>query len=312
MSVAFLFPGQASQKVGMGADLAAEFPEARRVQEEADATLGYKLSALCHEGPADTLGLTEHAQPAILMTSIMVLRVLEAQAAVRPAVLAGHSLGEYTALVAAGALELADALRVVRARGRFMQEAVPVGVGAMAAVIGLDEDAITRLCDEAREGDEVLEPANFNGGSQVVVAGHATAVDRAVELATAHGARLARRLTVSAPFHCPLMAPAARRLAPLLAELPFRSPSVPIVSSVDAAEVANPATMPAHLAAQVERPVRWDRCIEAIVARGCGEALEVGPDSVLSGLVRRMKLGLSTQPVGTAAAVRDLARRESS
>lgn len=310
MAVAFFFPGQGAQHVGMGVDLAAEFPEAEEVRREADEVLGYALSALCAAGPAETLALTEHAQPAVLVMSTMTLRVLEARTRIRPAVVAGHSLGEYTALVAAGALDFRDALRIVRARGCLMQEAVPVGVGAMAAVAGLEEAEIVRVCAESRSEGEVLEPVNFNGAGQVVIAGHSVAVERAMPLARERGARLVRRLEVSAPFHCSLMAPAAQGLADVLQRVRFRSPAVSVVSSIDGTEVSDLTALPARLAEQVETPVRWDRCVEAVVALGCTEALEVGPDNVLSGLARRMKLGITSRPVGTAAAIREIVAGE--
>jgi len=310
MAVAFFFPGQGAQHVGMGADLAAEFPEAGEIGREADEVLGYGLSALCAGGPAEMLSLTEHAQPAILMTSVMTLRVLQARTSIRPAVVAGHSLGEYTALVAAGALDFSDALRIVHVRGRLMQEAVPAGVGAMAAIAGLDEAEIERVCADSRREREVLEPANFNGAGQVVIAGHAAAVERAALLASERGARLVRRLPVSAPFHCSLMEPAAKGLADVLEGVLFRVPAVPFVSSIDGMAVSDPSAFPARLARQVERPIRWDRCVERIVALGCSEALEVGPDNVLSGLARRMKLGVTSRPVGTAAAMRKIVAGE--
>jgi [acyl-carrier-protein] S-malonyltransferase len=310
MAVAFLFPGQGSQHVGMTADLAREFIAAREVLSEADDVLGYPLSRLCAEGPADALALTENAQPAILTTSIMALRVVEAETALRPAVVAGHSIGEYTALVAAGALEFADALRIVHLRGRLMQEAVPVGVGAMAAVVGLDDEAIAHLCAACREGEDVLEPANFNGAGQVVIAGHAAAVERAIGRAKELGVRLAQRLPVSAPFHCRLMAPAARGMAPVLRRVEFRSPSVPVLSNIDGTAVADPAAIPERLAAQIERPVRWDRCMQTVAALGCTRALELGPGKVLAGLARRMQTGVVARTVGTAAAVREVAAQE--
>lgn len=306
MEVAFLFPGQGTQYVGMGTDVAAAFPEARRVAREADDVLGYEISRLCAEGPEQVLGLTEHAQPAILTLSVMLLRVLESRTSIRPAVAAGHSLGEYSALVASGALDFADAVRTVRSRGRLMQTAVAAGSGAMAAVAGLDEVAIRTICREAREVGEVLEVANFNGATQVVIAGHAAAVERAMRLAKTKGARFARPLSVSAPFHCPLMAPAGRGLAEVLRGIRFRQPRVPVVSNVDGAAVADPSAFGPRLVAQVEQPVRWDRCLETVAGLGCAQALEIGPGNVLSGLVRRMGLGLSSRPIGGAEALQEL------
>ncbi|HSD65249.1 MAG TPA: ACP S-malonyltransferase, partial [Vicinamibacteria bacterium] len=232
MSVAFVFPGQGSQSVGMGRALWEAFPESRAVFEEADEALGFALSRLCFEGPEGDLQLTENTQPALLAASVAALRPLVARGP-RPDWVAGHSLGEYSALVAAGTIGLGDALRTVRRRGQYMQEAVPVGVGAMAAILGLDLPSVEAACREAA-GDEVVGPANVNSPGQVVIAGHAAAVDRASELSKARGARRAVRLPVSAPFHCALMRPAQDRLAPELEALAFRDPEVPLVSNVDA------------------------------------------------------------------------------
>ncbi len=306
MARAFLFPGQGSQHVGMGADLVREFPEARRTMEESDDALGYALSRLCADGPESTLALTEHAQPAILAVSVAVLRVLEERAGERPEIAAGHSLGEYTALVAAGALEFGVALRVVQARGRLMQEAVSPGVGAMTAIVGVDASMIEEWCATVRRDGEVVGPANYNGAGQIVIAGHAAAVDRVAALAKDHGARLVRRLPVSAPFHCALMSPAAEALAGVLRGVPFRAPRVLLVSNLDGCLVSDPAELAQRLARQVEQPVRWDRCMATVVARGCTQALELGPGNTLSALARRMALGLTSRPVGTAAAVHEL------
>jgi [acyl-carrier-protein] S-malonyltransferase len=221
--------------------------------------------------------------------------------------MAGHSLGEYTALVAAGTLDFADALRVVRVRGRLMQAAVPVGAGAMAAIVGVDDDAIEGLCTAAREHGEVLGPANVNGAGQVVLAGHAAAVERALALAKERGAKLARRLAVSAPFHCELMGSAAAQLAPILANTPMRTPRVPVLSNVDGVAMPDPAAVRERLCRQVERTVRWDRCVRTLADLGCAEALEIGPGNVLSGLVRRMGVGIRSRPVGTAVAVEQMA-----
>jgi [acyl-carrier-protein] S-malonyltransferase len=306
MAFAFLFPGQGSQHVGMGVDVAAGFPEARQVLEEADEALGFSLSTLCSRGPEAELALTGNAQPAILAVSIMVLRVLERRSTLAPAAVAGHSLGEYTALVAAGALELPDALRLVRARGRLMQEAVAPGVGAMAAIAGLDESTVSRLCELAASAEEIVAAANFNGAGQVVLAGHAGAISRAMALAREHGARLVRSLPVSAPFHCALMAPAALGLGTLLADVALSAPTIPVVSSLDGTTVTAPAALRQRLAAQVEQPVRWDRCMEALARQGCDRALELGPGNVLAGLVRRARVGIQARAVGTAAALRQV------
>lgn len=303
---AFLFPGQGSQYVGMGADLGIEFPEARRTMQEADDALDYRLSRLCADGPEDTLALTEHAQPAILAVSVMVLRVLEARTRNRPLIVAGHSLGEYTALVAAGVLDFGIALRVVRARGRLMQEAVSPGVGGMTAIVGIDAAVIEQWCMTACRDEEMVAPANYNGAGQVVIAGHAAAVDRVAALAQEHGARLVRRVPVSAPFHCGLMRPAAQGLATLLRTVPFRAPQVLLVSNLDGAVVSDPSELGHRLATQVERPVRWDRCMATVASQGCTHVLELGPGNTLSALARRMDLGLTSRPVGTVAAVREL------
>jgi [acyl-carrier-protein] S-malonyltransferase len=289
MSVAFVFPGQGSQVVGMGKALFDAFPQSRAVFEEADAALGFALSRLCFEGPEAELQLTANTQPAILAASLAALRPLLARGA-RPDWVAGHSLGEYSALVAAGAIGLADALRTVRRRGEYMQEAVPVGVGAMAAILGLDLPAIEDACREAAAG-EVVSPANVNSAGQVVIAGHAAAVDRASELCKARGAKRAVRLPVSAPFHCALMKPAQDRLAPDLAALAFRDPEVPLVSNVDARIVREGDACRDGLVRQVSGAVRWQESVELLAREGVDVFVEVGPGTVLSGLVRKIAKG---------------------
>jgi [acyl-carrier-protein] S-malonyltransferase len=289
MSVAFVFPGQGSQVVGMGKALFDAFPQSRAVFEEADAALGFALSRLCFEGPEAELQLTANTQPAILAASLAALRPLLARGA-RPDWVAGHSLGEYSALVAAGAIGLADALRTVRRRGEYMQEAVPVGVGAMAAILGLDLPAIEDACREAAAG-EVVSPANVNSAGQVVIAGHAAAVDRASELCKARGAKRAVRLPVSAPFHCALMKPAQDRLAPDLAALAFRDPEVPLVSNVDARVVREGDACRDGLVRQVSGAVRWQESVELLAREGVDVFVEVGPGTVLSGLVRKIAKG---------------------
>jgi len=296
-----VFPGQGAQRVGMGRDLAAEFPVARRTFEEADACLGTPLSRLCFEGPEETLRLTENAQPAILTASIAAYRVLEETTGLRPAALAGHSLGEWSALVAAGALTLRDAVVGVRERGRLMQEAIPAGEGAMAAILGLEAAAGAALCAEAARGD-VLVPANLNGGGQVVVAGHARAVDRLLPLVTARRAR-AQLLAVSAPFHCPLMAPAAEGLARHLARVVFHEPSLAVVTSVEARPVSGAAELPGLLVRQVTAPVRWEETVLALAGLGATLALETGPGRVLSGLARRIAPSLVSVPAGDAEGI---------
>ena len=306
MKTALLFPGQGSQKVGMGKALAAEFPAARRVFEEADDALGAPLSRLCWEGPEADLVRTENGQPAILTTSIATLRAVEAE--VGPLefdAAAGHSLGEWSALVAAGALEFATAVRLVRLRGRAMQEAVPEGQGAMAAVLGLDAAAVSELCAEASQG-QVVEPANFNGGGQVVISGHAGAVERAIAGAKAKGAMRAVPLRVSAPFHCSLMQPAAERVAESLAGVEIAPLRVPVVSNVEATPNQDPARVKDLLVRQVTAPVRWEESIQRLAADGVGRALELGCGSVLRGLVKRIAKDMAVQSVGEPGEVRQL------
>jgi [acyl-carrier-protein] S-malonyltransferase len=285
----------------MGRDLASAFSCARQTFEEADECLGMTLSALCFEGPAEELARTEHAQPALLATSVAVWRVLVETVGLAPRVLAGHSLGEWSALVAAGALAFGDALRGVRERGRLMQRAVPVGTGAMAAVMGLDVAALRALCEAAAEG-EVVTPANLNGGGQTVVAGHAGAVARLVRLARERGAR-ALALDVSAPFHCPLMAPAAEGVARFLDGIVVNDPRIPVVTSVAARPVRDAADLAALLVEQVTAPVRWENTMAALRPFEPAAALEIGPGNVLTGLARRLWPELRCRAVGDAAAV---------
>ena len=285
MSVAFVFPGQGSQRVGMGRALAEAFRESSEVFAEADRVLGFPLSRLCLEGPQEELQLTANTQPAILATSVAALRPLLTRGH-RPRWVAGHSLGEYSALVAAGALGFADALETVRRRGQYMQEAVPVGQGAMAAILGLDLAAIEEACRAAAEG-EVVAPANVNSPGQVVIAGHARAVDRAMERCRAAGAKRAVRLPVSAPFHSGLMKPAEERLARDLASLPLKDPEVPLVRNVDARTVRTAAECRDGLERQVSRPVRWQESVELLAREGVRTFVEVGPGTVLGGLVRK-------------------------
>jgi [acyl-carrier-protein] S-malonyltransferase len=284
--IAFVFPGQGSQRVGMGQALADAFPECRAVFDEADAALDEPLSRVCFEGPEEQLRLTENTQPAILTVSVAAARLLAARGIV-PAMAAGHSLGEYSAHVAAGTLAFADAVRTVRRRGRYMQEAVPVGQGAMAAILGLEGDAVARACTEAADGD-VVAPANLNAPGQVVIAGTAAAVARAGERAKALGAKRVVPLPVSAPFHCALMQPAQDRLAPELRALSVTSPSVPVVANVDAAlKTDGPSAIDA-LVRQVSAPVRWEEVVRALASAGVRAYVEVGPGTVLSGLVRKI------------------------
>jgi [acyl-carrier-protein] S-malonyltransferase len=290
MVLAFLFPGQGSQKVGMGRALHDSLPESRAVFEEADEALGFALSRLCFEGPEDQLQLTANTQPAILTVSVAAERALRARG-LRPDWVAGHSLGEYSALVSAGVITLRDAVVAVRRRGECMQEAVPVGVGAMAAILFLDLPAIEQACREAAQG-EVVAPANVNSPGQVVIAGHAAAVDRASELCKKAGAKRAVRLPVSAPFHCALMKPAQDRLASDLARLPFAEAGTPLVNNVDAAVVRTGEQCREGLVRQVSGTVRWQESVERLVREGVGTFVEVGPGTVLSGLVRKIDRGV--------------------
>lgn len=298
--VAYVFPGQGSQRVGMGRALASAFPEARAVFEEADDTLGFSLSGLCFEGPEDDLQLTANTQPAIVAMSVAVLRCYLARDPLpeAPAFVAGHSLGEYSALVAAGVLELPDALRLVRARGQAMQQAVPVGEGAMAAVIGLsEEDTAAVAAEAASDTGGVCQLANLNAPGQIVIAGAAGAVGRAVELAAGRGARRAIPLPVSAPFHCALMAPARVAMEPLIRDVPMADPNVPVVCNVDAAEVTTAAAARDALVRQIDGAVRWSESVALMVSRGVERLVEIGPGRVLSGLARRIERGLKVQAV---------------
>jgi len=284
--IAFMFPGQGSQSVGMGRALAEAFPEARATFDEADAALGESLSSLCFDGPSDRLVLTENTQPSILAVSVACFRVLAARG-IRPDFVAGHSLGEYSAHVAAGTLEFADALRIVRRRGRYMQEAVPVGEGAMAAILGLDAAAVARACEEAAQGD-VVSPANLNAPGQIVIAGTKAAVARAADRARQLGARRAIPLPVSAPFHCALMEPAQARLAPELRALRVADPSIPVVANVDAEPKRSGAEAIEALVRQVSAPVRWEDVMRRLASEGIRKYVEVGPGAVLMGLGRKI------------------------
>lgn len=311
--VAFIFPGQGSQSPGMGKDLAENFPVARQVFEEADEALGFPISRLCFDGPAEDLQLTENTQPAILAVSVAAFRSLESMGAPAPAFVAGHSLGEYSALVAAGVLDLSAALRTVRARGRYMQEAVPVGTGAMAAVMGAELSEVERVCAEA-SGSEVCSLANINSPGQVVIAGNAAAVDRAVELLK-DVARRVIKLKVSAPFHCALMKPAQDRLGADLERLTFNEPKFPVVTNVDARVTTAPGELRDALLRQVSSPVRWAQSMQLLIENGVGTAVEVGPGKVLSGLMRQTSRDIkclnvedaaSLAPTSAALAARDV------
>lgn len=302
MSVAFMFPGQGSQAVGMGKALADAFPAARDVFAEVDAALGEKLTATMWEGPAERLTLTENAQPALMAVSLAAMRVLAAEAGVDlardAAFVAGHSLGEYSALAAAGALALSDTARLLRIRGRAMQEAVPVGVGAMAALIGLEFAAASAVAAEAAQG-QVCEAANDNGGGQVVLSGDKAAVERAVEIAKAKGARRAMMLTVSAPFHCALMRPAADAMAAALANVTVKPPVVPLVANVVAKPITAPADIVRGLVAQVTGTVRWRESVAYMAGQEVTTFYEVGAGKVLTGLVKRIAEGAVGVAIGT-------------
>jgi [acyl-carrier-protein] S-malonyltransferase len=297
MKMALLFPGQGSQRVGMGRDLAQKYEVARRVYEEADDVLGFALSKLCFDGPEDELTLTKHTQPAILATSIAVHRVLEGRG-LEFDIVAGHSLGEWTALVAAGSLSLRDAVRLVHLRGMYMQEAVPVGDGGMAALMGLDLAAVRALCERASQPGEPVELANLNGAGQIVIAGHTAAIERALSEARTAGAKKAVRLSVSAPFHCSLMQPAADRLRAALADVAVAAPRVPVVANVTAEPVQDAARIKELLVTQVTSPVRWEESIQAIAKLGVTRALELGSGAVLKGLVKRIAETIDITTIG--------------
>jgi [acyl-carrier-protein] S-malonyltransferase len=302
MAVAFTFPGQGSQAVGMGKALAEAFPAARAVFDEVDAALGEKLTTIMWDGPTETLTLTANAQPALMAVSLAAMRVLEAEAGVDlkrdAAFVAGHSLGEYSALAAAGALTVSDTARLLRIRGRAMQEAVPVGAGAMAALLGMELDAATAVAAEAAQG-QVCQAANDNGGGQVVVSGHKAAVERAVEIAKQKGARRAMMLTVSAPFHCALMQPAADAMRDALGKVNVKPPAVPLVANVLAQPITDPAEIVRRLVEQVTGTVRWRECVATMAGQGVTMFYEVGAGKVLSGLVKRIADGASGVAVGT-------------
>jgi [acyl-carrier-protein] S-malonyltransferase len=297
MANAFVFPGQGSQSVGMLARLLDEEPTAAAAFDEADAALGYPLRALVREGPAELLNRTDLTQPAMLAAGVAAWRAWKARGGPDPAAMAGHSLGEYTALVCAGALDFADALRVVRLRGEWMQRAVPEGQGAMAAILGLEDAAIRAACKEAETAGGVVEAVNFNAPGQVVIAGDAAAVARAIELAKAAGAKRAMALPVSVPSHCRLMGPVGEQLAEALGEVALRPPRVPVYHNVDARPRQAPDDIRAALADQVRRPVRWVDCIVAMRQAGIDRLLEAGPGRVLCGLARRIDRELAALPV---------------
>jgi len=306
--IAFLFPGQGSQAVGMGKELADNYPVARRTFEEADEALGYKLSQLCFEGPEEKLKLTEITQPAILTASVAAWRVLQ-EKGLKPDFVTGHSLGEYSAHVVAGTLTFADAVRTVRNRGKYMQEAVPVGVGAMAAILGMPFDKVAEIASEivndAAQG-EVCQVANINSPEQIVISGHAGAVDRAIKLATERGAKKAVSLPVSAPFHCSLMQPAQDRLATDLSTLNFQNPSCPVVCNVDASVVGSAEASREALIRQVTGTVKWEPSMRLLINKGASLFIEVGPGKVLWGLMRQIDRSKTCVTVGDEASLQKM------
>jgi [acyl-carrier-protein] S-malonyltransferase len=300
-TLAFLFPGQGSQTVGMGKDLFEKYSIARQVFEEADDTLGYKLSQLCFEGPEDKLRLTEITQPAILTVSVAALRVLESRIP-KPSSVAGHSLGEYSAHVASGTIRFADAVRTVRNRGKYMQEAVPLGVGAMAAILGMAPDKVAAVCHDAAQG-EVCEPANINSPEQIVISGNTAAVERAAKLADERGAKRAKLLPVSAPFHCSLMKPAQGRLESDLNALAMQKPVYPVACNVDAEIVADQLRARDTLVRQVTGAVKWDHCMRLLIAQGVQTFVEIGPGKILCGLMRQIDRSMTCLNVADEASL---------
>lgn len=300
---AFIFPGQGSQYSGMGRELSETFAVARHLFEEADDALGFKLSGLCFAGSDEELKLTANTQPAILTASVAVLKVIEQETGLKADFVAGHSLGEYSALVCSGAFSFADAVRTVRARGTFMQEAVPVGTGTMAAMLGVERDVLEDICREAADG-EVVSPANFNSPGQIVIAGSVSAVTRAIEIAKGRGFRKAMLLPVSAPFHCALMKPAAERLAAVLDSINCGDMTLPVVSNVEATANSDRNRVRDLLVSQVCAPVLWEQSVNEMVSLGVTRFIEVGPGKVLSGLVKRIAKDVSTANVEDIATLK--------
>jgi [acyl-carrier-protein] S-malonyltransferase len=301
LRIAFIFPGQGSQAVGMGKELAEKYPVARQTFEEADEALGYHLSQLCFEGPEDRLRLTEITQPAILTVSIAALRVIETQIA-KPCAVAGHSLGEYSAHVSSGTIVFADAVRTVRERGKYMQEAVPVGVGAMAAIVGLRLEKVEEICREVAQG-EVCSPANINSPEQIVISGHTAAIERGTKLASERGAKLAKLLPVSAPFHCSLMKPAQDRLESELNALKMQKPVYPVICNFEASPVTDALQARKTLGAQVTGSVKWDQSMRWLIDHGTQTFVEIGPGKVLCGLMRQIDRSKTCLNVGDEASL---------
>jgi len=301
---AFAFPGQGSQYVGMGRELFENFSVAREIFEEADDALHFSVSGLCFKGPEEALRLTENTQPAVLTTSVAALRVLQAEKGVAPQFAAGHSLGEYSALVASEALAFSQAVKIVRLRGKFMQEAVPVGEGAMAAVLGMQREQVEKLCEEISSG-EVLTPANFNSPGQIVIAGHSKAVERAIERIKQEGKK-AVLLPVSAPFHSPLMKPAAERLEKALEEVSVNDLKIPVVTNVEAEANTSKDKVKRLLVAQVSSPVRWEESMRKMIEKGIEQILEVGPGKVLSRLMKRIDSRVETKNIEDLKTLRSL------
>jgi [acyl-carrier-protein] S-malonyltransferase len=305
--IALLFPGQGSQVIGMGKELAEKYPAARQTFAEADEALGYKLSQLCFEGPEDQLRLTEITQPAILTTSVAALRVLETRIP-KPCFVAGHSLGEYSAHVASGTFSFGDAVRTVRNRGKYMQEAVPLGEGTMAAILGMDLEKVTAVCADSAQ-NQVCSPANINSPEQIVISGNTAAVERATKLADERGAKRAKILPVSAPFHCSLMQPAQDRLQTGLEKIAMQKPVYPVACNVDAALVTDDICALNTLVRQVTGAVQWDQCMRLLIAQGVQTFIEVGPGKVLCGLMRQIDRSKTALNVGDEASLLNTVQR---
>ncbi len=308
--IGIIFPGQGSQTVGMLSDIASDYPIIQEVYHEASEALGYDLWRLVSEGPAEELDKTTHTQPALLASSYAIWKILFKKSKHKPALLAGHSLGEYSALVCAQAFSFADAIQVVAARGRFMQEAAPTGLGGLAAIVGLDENTVRTICEQAGEGAEIIAPANFNSQGQIVIAGHRAALERALALARQAGAKLAKLLPVSVPAHCALMKPAAERLAQLLETIDIQKPRLPVINNVDVALYSSPEAIRDGLVRQLYLPVRWLEVIHDFINRGITYLVECGPGKVLTGLNRRVGAELTLMHTSDLRSLRELLETE--